>query len=90
VAGIADAVEQARFRTLLADVERLRSRQTNGVNVLVFQGLSAYYAERDANRASDFFTRAAAKDSEHVKTHILAAGGRVDRAYDALLRSDDT
>lgn len=91
---IATALEQARFgarlvagepiRNLAPDLERLRSRDPGSPNVLVFQGLSAYWIEGDTRKAIDLFTRAAQSDPEHVEAHFLAAGRHLDRAYAEL------
>jgi tetratricopeptide (TPR) repeat protein len=95
---ISAATEQARFgarlgkediRTLPDELERLRARDPNGANVLVFQGLNAYYADGEIGRAIEFFARAAENDPKHIEAHVLAAGRRVDRAYDALLRGNE-
>ena len=96
--GVAAAIEQARFgerlskghiRDLSPELERLRERQPDHPNVLVFQGISAYYVEGSLDRAIEFFARAADRDPEHVQAHVLAAGRRGDRAYAALLRGDE-
>jgi hypothetical protein len=80
--------EKVPIRTLAPELAVLRTQQPGAANVRLFEGLSAYWIDRDLNRAIEFLADAARRDPEHVYAHTLAAGRLVDRAYDALLRDD--
>jgi tetratricopeptide (TPR) repeat protein len=95
--GLSRALDQAEFgaqlstsdiRDLAPALYTLRTQYPNEVDVLMFQGLSAFYDQQDGNldRAIGFFTQAADRDPKHVQAHVLAAGRRADRAYAELLR----
>lgn len=96
---IAGPLAEARFgakletepiRNLAPELQKLRARRPGTPDVLVFEGLSAYWVQNDLERAIQLFTQAADLDREHLEAHFLAAGRYVDRAYDALLRGGET
>jgi len=92
---IASAQEQARFgarlatepiRDLTPELDRLNARnpQHPTTDVLVFEGLRAYWVDNDPHEALQYFTRAAQHDPNHVEAHFLAAERHVDLVYSAL------
>jgi len=103
--GMASLRDQARFGGRLAkgerlrdpnvasDLERLRVRYPRAPDVLVFQGLKAYYVGSDGRAdvasAIDLFKQAAALDSRHVHAYLLAAERLSERAYYSLLHGDE-
>jgi tetratricopeptide (TPR) repeat protein len=96
---IARVAAQARFgakledgehiRDLAPELEALRARYPDESNVLVFQGLSAYYVDNNPDKALERFRRAADHDPAHLEAHFLAAERYIDLAYAALGRSDE-
>jgi tetratricopeptide (TPR) repeat protein len=74
--------------TLAAALDDLARRYPQEPDVLVFQGLKAYYADAKVMPAIQLFTQAADLDKAHVEAHFLAAGRHVERAYLALAAAD--
>ena len=66
----------------------MSARYPNAPDVLVFQGLKAYYVDHDPVKAQRQFKAAADRDSAHVEAHFLAAGRDIDLAYVALSQGD--
>ena len=71
---------------LLDDLARSFPRDAD---VLVFQGLLAYHADRDVEGAAELFRQAARADEAHLEARFLAVGRLVELAYQALGEGDD-
>jgi hypothetical protein len=76
------------IRTLTPALDELGASYPDAPDVLVFQGLKAYYVDQDPEKARQRFKAAADRDSAHVEAHFLAAGRDIDLAYVALSRDD--
>lgn len=75
-------------RELAPELDELKRAFPDAPDVLVFQGLSAYWLGGDIEAAATYFTRAADVDEAHVWSHFLAADRRLDLAYQALEGGD--
>lgn len=76
------------IRGLTPELAALGKRYPDSPDVLVFEGLKAYYVDQDAEKARQRFTEAADRDAAHVEAHFLAVGRDIDLAYIAMSRDD--
>jgi tetratricopeptide (TPR) repeat protein len=88
-ADFGDRLEQGTpIRNLTPTLDELSARYPAAPDVLVFQGLKAYYVDQDPEKARQRFKAAADLDAAHVEAHFLAVGRDLDLAYIALSQAD--